>query len=227
VIRLPGLTPYGMREILIAFVITAALCGLFYWLGARYTPWIRLASILPLALFAWVLLFFRDPARIPPENPKAILSPADGTITHIEEVDEPTFIGGRAKMIGIFLSIFDVHLNRAPFPGKVEYIKYTPGKFHDARTEESSGENENTAISFSTGYPGAEKILVKQIAGAIARRIVTDIEEGQAVKAGECIGMIKFGSRTEIYLPAGAPFAARVKVGDTVRAGTTVLGELE
>lgn len=218
-----GLAKYGTREIIIAIVIAIVLVLILFKLGS---PWCY-GAIIPIVLLCWVFYFFRDPERIPPDNKSAILSPADGTITHIIEVDEPEFIGGKAKMIGIFLSVFNVHLNRAPFDGKVTYIKYTEGKFHDARDEKSLSENEANAIGFETSNEKAGKILVKQIAGLIARRIVCDAKLQQEFKAGDVIGMIKFGSRTEIYLPASADFDIKVKVGDKVAAGTTILGELK
>ncbi len=218
-----GLAKYGTKEITISIIIVVAIIFLLYRLG---TPWIYF-SIIPAIFLIWVLAFFRNPTRIPPNNPKAVLSPADGTITHIIEVDEPDFIGGKAKMIGIFLSIFNVHLNRAPFKGVVKFIKYHEGKFHDARDEKSLSENESNAIGFETEQKGAEKILIKQIAGLLARRIVCDVKIGDKVDAGDVVGMIKFGSRTEIYLPIDANFDIEVKVGDKVNAGTTILGEFK
>ena len=215
-----GLTRHGTREILLAAAGTAALILILSLLGLWWL------AILPLLVFGWVICFFRNPVRVAPENPQAVLSPADGTVTHILERDEPDFIGGRALMIGIFLSIFDVHLNRAPTRGTVRHIRYTPGKFHDARDELSSGENESNAIGFETPHASAPKIMVKQIAGRIARRIVCACSEGDPVAPGQELGMIKFGSRTEIYLPADCKLDIRVAVGDKVRAGTTILGEL-
>jgi phosphatidylserine decarboxylase len=218
--RILPLARYGTREILLSALAAAVLIFFCGWLGVGWL------SVVPLLLFGWVLAFFRDPRRVPPENPRAVVSPADGTITHIEEKEEPHFVGGRAIMVGIFLSIFNVHLNRAPWRGTVRYLQYTPGSFHDARSEASSAENEQMAIGLETEHPRAGRMLVKQIAGLIARRIVCDVREDQTVERGELIGMIKFGSRTELYLPAEAGLELKVKVGDKVCAGTTVLGEL-
>lgn len=218
-----GLAKYGTREILGSIIIAAVLVYILIKIG---TPWAYL-SIIPILLLIWVFYFFRDPQRTPPDNPRALLSPADGTITHIMETDEPEFIGGKAKMIGIFLSVFNVHLNRAPFKGTVKYIKYREGKFHDARDEESSTENEANSIGFETEHEQAKKILIKQIAGLLARRIVCDVKIDDKVEGGQVVGMIKFGSRTEIFIPADAEIDLKVKVGDTVAAGTTILGELK
>ncbi|MFH0911561.1 MAG: phosphatidylserine decarboxylase family protein [Planctomycetota bacterium] len=204
-------------------IAIASLLGLCAIFRAAGPAWL---SIFPAILFAFVLYFFRNPARTPPDVPAALVSPADGRVTHIEVVEEPDFIGGPALKIGIFLSLFDVHLNRAPSSGTVRYLRYRRGKFHDARSEASSAENESNAIGIETDHPNAARVLVKQIAGVIARRIVCDCREGDALKTGELIGMIKFGSRTELYLPAEASLSLRVAVGDPVRAGTTVLGVL-
>jgi phosphatidylserine decarboxylase len=213
----PSLTPYGAREMILAGLIAAVLvAGAF----ALRIPWL---AIVPVVLYAWVLAFFRHPVRVPPGDPKAVLSPADGRVTHVNECEEPSFVEGRAIMIGIFLSIFDVHLNRAPLDGVVKSIHYKKGRFHDARSELSSTENESNGIGMETS---AGRILVKQISGALARRIVCDCEVGDELSRGQVLGMIKLGSRTEIYLPADAGFASQVQVGDRVRAGVTILGEI-
>lgn len=183
--------------------------------------------MLPVGLvWAWSLSFFRNPSRTIPSDPNAVLSPADGTITHIMEVDEETFMGGRCLMIGIFLSVFNVHLNRAPFAGTVAHVQYTPGHFHDARTEESSKENERNDIGFLVDDKRMPRVMIRQISGAIARHIVCDTQIDRAHAAGDILGMIKFGSRTELYIPVDAPLAVSVKVGDTVKAGETVMGVL-
>lgn len=217
-VRIPGLTPYGNREILVATLLLAVFCALFVAAGL---PWLCFA---PGGVWGWAIAFFRDPARTPPDDPDAVVSPADGTVTHVLEREEPDFLGGRAVMIGIFLSIFDVHLNRAPYAGTVRYIAYRQGKFHDARTELSSGENESNAVGFELDRPSGGRALVKQIAGAVARRIVCDVAADQPVATGQIIGMIKFGSRTELYIPVDAGFTPSVRPGDKVKAGRTVVG---
>jgi phosphatidylserine decarboxylase len=216
--KVPGFARYGTREIVVALLAVAVLILLLFLVGL---PWL---GVVPALLLAWVLWFFRDPARRSEAGPGAVLSPADGRVTHIEEVEDAEFVGGRALMIGIFLSIFDVHLNRAPLTGRVAHIRYCPGSFHDARSAVSSVENESNSIGFETDAAG--RVLVKQIAGLVARRIVCDCEIGDELERGQVLGMIKFGSRTEIYLPAERALEVRVKIGDKVHAGTTVLGVL-
>jgi len=155
-----------------------------------------------------------------------VVSPADGTVTHVEEVDEPDFPGGRALRISIFLSIFNVHVNRMPREAEVVGIRYFPGAFLDARNPDSKVRNEQLwidAVESGTGVP----IRVKQISGAIARRIVCWLKPGNRVSRGERIGMIKLGSRTDLLLPAEHVAVVGVKVGDKVRGGATVLGRVK
>ena len=213
-----GLVKWGRREVLvITFLGVATALAIGYFAS----PW---WSIIPAVVTLWGVLFFRDPVRAIPEGESNIVAPADGKIVEITEVDEPDFIGGKALKIGIFLSIFDVHINRAPCSGSVEMISYRPGKFLNALKQESSRVNENNSI----GITGSGcRMLVKQIAGAIARRIVCACEEGDLCARGEKLGMIKFGSRTELYVPAGADFHLSVKLGEKVRAGSSVLGTLK
>lgn len=215
-----GLTRYGTRELIHAAVATAIACILLAWTGFWFL------CIFPVALFTFILFFFRDPERITPDNPQAVFSPADGTVTHVTECECSEFFNGKVVMIGIFLSIADVHINRSPCAGIVRRISYHPGKFHDARSPESSRENEANCVYLEAFLPGKPFVLVKQIAGIIAWRIVCSIEEGQTLAAGQKFGMIKFGSRTEIYLPVSAGFSPSVQIGDIVRAGETVLGEI-
>jgi phosphatidylserine decarboxylase len=182
--------------------------------------WIVLALMTPVWLE--IVWFFRDPERtIPPES-DALVSPADGTVTNVEEVDEADFPGGRALRISIFLSIFNVHVNRMPCEAAVTEVRYFPGAFLDARNPDSAVRNEQLwidAILPGSGMP----LRVKQISGAIARRIVCWLKPGDQIGHGERIGMIKLGSRTDLLLPADCAAEVRVKVGDTVLGGTTVL----
>jgi phosphatidylserine decarboxylase len=157
------------------------------------------------------------------------VAPADGTVVDIEEVDEPEFLGGRSERVGIFLSLFSVHINRAPLAGRVGYVKYKPGKFFAAFNQRASAENESNIIGLETDLEtragGKLKVAVKQISGVIARRIVCACREAQQLARGEKFGMIKFGSRTEVYLPPGAA-ELTVSVGDKVHAGRTVIGRV-
>jgi phosphatidylserine decarboxylase len=170
----------------------------------------------------FVLWFFRDPERIIPTDRQALVSPADGTITHIEEVSDADFPGGRAWRISIFLSIFNVHVNRIPRAGRVAALRYFPGSFADARKQDCHVANEQFWTDIEDAGTG-RMIRVKQIAGFAARRIVCWLRQGEDVRAGERFGMIKFGSRTDLLLPTDLGKEVLVQVGDAVKGGSTVL----
>ena len=193
--------------------VVFALCWHPLW-------WAPAALLAPLWLF--VISFFRDPERVVPTDPLAVLSPADGTVTHAGAVEEEDFPGGRAFRVGIFLSVFNVHVNRVPRSGRVLGVRYFPGRFLDARDADCGRINEQLWIDLGEGPP-ARLVRVKQIAGAIARRIVCWLRPGETVQAGQRLGMIKFGSRTELYLPLDVVEEVLVKVGDTVKGGSTIL----
>ena len=216
------ITKHGLREI----GLSAAACGVVAALMLIFLPvWAKAAVVAPAAVFLWVLSFFRDPARRIPPGAGLVVSPADGTVAEIADVHESTYINGQATKVGIFLSVFNVHLNRAPVAGKVEHVKYTPGAFLDARDKDCSARNESNAIGILPG--GGGKVLVKQISGAIARRIVCECAVGDTLEKGQKIGMIKFGSRTEIFVSKSLGLRVRVKIGDKVKAGSSVLGEIQ
>ncbi len=179
------------------------------------------AAILPGSLLAFVLWFFRDPERSIPRDPDLVLSPADGVVADIEELAEEEVTGEDRVRIGIFLSVFDVHVNRAPAAGRVVHSAEHPGTYHDARDPLAS--RHNAARTWAFDCDGTI-LVVRQITGAIARRIVAWSRPGDVLAAGERFGMIRFGSRTEIYLPPGSRID--VRVGDTVRGGSTILGRL-
>ncbi len=164
-------------------------------------------------------LFFRVPKRVPPQGKGIILSPADGKVVGIDEVEETEFLRRRCKRVSIFLSILDVHMNYAPVEGVVEWVRYMPGKFHWAFEPKASDENENQRIGISSALGN---ILVRQIAGAVARRIVLFKKVSDTLTSGEILGMIKFGSRVEIYLPMECTLS--VRVGQRVAGGLTILG---
>ncbi len=176
---------------------------------------------LPALLLLWTLWFFRDPERRIPAEPGLLVSPADGTVTEVSRVPRTDFFDEPATRIGIFLSVFNVHVNRAPCDGVVKTTRYTPGKFLDARHPDSGAQNESNAILLDRGPDGP--ILVRQVAGAIARRIVCAIKPEDKVERGQRIGMIKFGSRTELYVPERVLSEVAVKIGDTVKGGETIL----
>jgi phosphatidylserine decarboxylase len=217
-----GLARYGLAEVVI-FSLCLGGAGALVLAGAVFGHPVWLLLWLPLALL-WLetIYFFRDPERLIPEDPAALVSPADGKITHIEEVDEPDFPAGRALRISIFLSIFNVHVNRLPRSGRVRDVRYFPGSFLDARNPQSAVENEQLWIDMDDADTG-RPIRVKQISGAIARRIVCWLKPGDRVRVGERLGMIKLGSRTDVLVPADPGVRVEVKVGDKVRGGTSVL----
>jgi phosphatidylserine decarboxylase len=169
-----------------------------------------------------IVYFFRDPERQIPTDPAALLSPADGTVTDIGEVEAPGFPGDRAFRIGIFLSIFNVHVNRVPRSSRVMDVRYFPGAFLDARHPDCPARNEQLWVDMEEAQSG-RLIRVKQISGAVARRIVCWLRPGEEIGAGDRFGMIKFGSRTEVLIPIGEALDVQVKVGDKVRGGATVL----
>jgi phosphatidylserine decarboxylase len=210
--RVP-ITPHGLRELLL-FGCGSIVLGA---LALRIAPWAA-APLFLLALF--VVAFFRDPERAPEGGSDAAVSPADGRVTDIAVVEERHFLGGPALRIGIFLSVFDVHVNRAPLDGVARYFRYVPGAFLDARDPTCAERNEANLVGFESPRG---RFAVRQVAGLIARRIVCPLQEGQAVARGERIGMIKFGSRTELLVPAGAPVEVAVEVGRRVRGGRTIL----
>jgi phosphatidylserine decarboxylase len=221
------LAPWGRREVSIVCGAAGALLGAIAVLSVLgEIHWLLLLALPVLAVAGFLVLFFRNPARRAPAGPGLIVSPADGKVTDIESVEEEAFLGGAAIRIGIFLSVFNVHVNRAPARGRVEWVHHRKGAFHDARTEAARRENESNSIGFlreDEGGPPGVRLLVRQISGAIARRIVCPLRAGASVARGGLIGMIKYGSRTEIYIPAGSGVEVRVRVGDKVRGGTSVL----
>lgn len=188
---------------------------------ALLTQW-YIAAILLGALGAFLLNFFRDPARRGSDREVDVLSPADGTVIQIREVEDGAIWPGLTRQISIFMSVFDVHVNRAPISGKIVHYRYNPGRKIAAFAEKSSMENEQNLIVIDDGRA---QVAFKQIAGLLARRIVFDRKEGDSIARGERIGMIKFGSRVDLFLPAKAEI--RVAVRDKVKVGLTVLAHLE
>ncbi len=177
--------------------------------------------VIALGLLAFTLYFFRDPERHPPSGDGIVLSPADGTVVLIKPVREEEFIGGEAVQVSIFMSPLNVHVNRWPVHGTVRFFRHIPGEYIVAMDEKSSTRNERTLIGVE--HAGG-KLLFKQIAGFIARRIVAPIQVGDSAVAGQRFGMIKFGSRVDVLLQPGA--AINVKIGDKTVAGETVLARL-
>jgi phosphatidylserine decarboxylase len=192
--------------------------GVLAALAATFSIWLSLLFCL---LFVCTLAFFRDPDRAAPADPNAIVAAADGKVMDIIEVDENEVLKTKTRRVGIFLSIFDVHTNRAPIDGRVIYREHRQGIYLDARRPESSQRNESMIWAFENPRM---IIVVRQITGAIARRIVAWAQAGDELKKGDRFGMIRFGSRTELYLPLNAELL--VKVGDHVFGGSTVVARL-
>jgi phosphatidylserine decarboxylase len=216
------ITPYGLREV----VVGTVLCAAAGWGLALLPPPANWAAVLPGLFWLYLLVFFRDPPRTVPDDPLAVVSPADGVVTDITDLDAPEFIAEPSVRVGIFLSVIDVHVNRTPCAGRVEYLQYKAGEFLDARREDCTHRNESNALGLVCERWGNAKVLVRQIAGLIARRIVCAAKPGDVLSAGQRYGMIKFGSRTEVILPKRLAFAPSVKVGDRVKGGSTILGRV-
>ncbi|HET7612358.1 MAG TPA: phosphatidylserine decarboxylase family protein [Gemmatimonadaceae bacterium] len=210
------------REGLLFIGIAAVIAVSAFGFAISRRSWgLWLAAFVLLLLALWVAYFFRDPERVGERGPSLVVSPADGKLIMITEVDEPAFIRGRAIRLSIFMNVFNVHVNRYPVSGKIGYVHYNKGKFFNAAAEKSSLENEQMSV----GIEGPSyKVMVRQIAGLIARRIVTYSKVGQEVKQGDRMGIIRFGSRVDVFLPLGSTI--RAKLGDATTAGVTVLGEL-
>lgn len=215
------LTPYGIKEWLIATIIAAAISAGLALLGWYWV------IIVPVILWLAVLSFFRDPIRKVPDNtPDGLfISPADGCVSSIETVEHHDVTDGPAVVVRIFLSVLNVHVNRSP--GKLEVLKvdYSPGEFHDARTEKCPIENESNLVTLRT--ESGEKIGVRQIAGKIARRIVCMVKPGDKLELGQKFGMIKFGSSAELILPRPDDVKVHVTLGQKVRGGLSPIATLK
>jgi phosphatidylserine decarboxylase len=212
------------KEGYIVIGITLLLLALGISLAAVFSDFGRewkIAATLSLFLWLFICWFFRVPARIPATGDKAVLSAADGTVVMVEETDEPEYLKTRCIQVSVFMSIFNIHANFYPVGGAVEYYRYHPGKYLVAWHPKSSEKNERTTIVINRQ---GRKILFRQIAGLIARRIVCYAEEGHTVEQGGETGFIKFGSRVDIFLPLDA--VVRVKCGDKVKAMQTIIAEL-
>ena len=205
-------TLYEGRWIFAVILALGAIGLLLGW------PWLVVIAAL---LVVFCINFFRDPDRVAPEDPLAVISAADGTVQDIVEIEETDVVHARCRRVGVFLSVFDVHVNRAPIAGKVSFLQHTPGLFLDARHLDCSAKNESMTWACAGEHA---TLVVRQITGAIARRIVPWSKLGDSVAKGERFGMIRFGSRTEVYLPMSAEVT--VKIGDKVKGGETVIARL-
>ena len=210
------------REGLLFIAIAALIAvGTFaFALNRRSWP-LWLAAVLLVIVAIWVAYFFRDPERTGERGEHLVIAPADGKVVQITEVDEPAFLKEKAIRISIFMNVFNVHVNRYPVSGVVRYVQYNPGKFLNAAHDKASLENEQSSVGIESG---SNRVLVRQIAGLIARRIVTYGTDGMRVTQGDRMGIIRFGSRVDVFLPVTSK--PRVRVGETTFAGVTVVAEL-
>jgi phosphatidylserine decarboxylase len=204
--------------ILFIFVLNAAIQ--FYFPQAIVFKWI--IYILSFLLFVIIVQFFRSPKLLITQDEKAVLCPADGKVVVIEETEEPEFLKDKRIQVSVFMSPVNVHVNRNPISGVIKYFKYHPGKYLVAWHPKSSTENERTTVVTENRL--GQQVLFRQIAGALARRIVWYVKEGDKVEQGEQFGFIKFGSRVDVFLPIGSKI--NVEIGEVVKGGTTILAEL-
>ena len=204
------------------FIVGAWAIALVLWVTAVRSgaPGWVIAAVVWTLLAIWVVAFFRDPERSGQRGERLILAPADGKVVAITELEEPAFFHGPALRISIFMNVFNCHVNRYPTSGTVRYRQYNPGKFGHAAAEKSSLDNEQSSVGLLTDRG---QVLIRQIAGLIARRIVTDHEVGTQVQQGQRLGMIRFGSRVDLFLPRNTKLL--VKTGDNTLVGVTVVAE--
>jgi phosphatidylserine decarboxylase len=200
--------PEGWPFIGIAWVVLGGLLWFHLWLIAA--PWLLIAL--------WVVAFFRDPVRDGPRGDDLVLAPADGMVVSVIAIDEPAYLRGPATRVSIFMNVFNVHVNRYPARGRLGFRAYVKGKFGHAGPEKASTDNEQSSVGLDTPRG---KVLIKQIAGSIARRIVTDHGEGAEVGQAERMGLIRFGSRVDVFVPPGAE--VMVRVGEHTKAAQTVV----
>lgn len=217
-----GFARAGFTEILCVNLLLVPLMLLGGALALTLHPAFWAVPLLLTPFWLFTFAFFRDPHRVIPDDPNALVSPADGVITHLEEVDEPGFTSGKAFRVSIFLSVFNVHVNRMSRAGIVRRVAYYPGEFLDARAGDCPVRNEQLWLDLEDARLHCP-IRIKQIAGAIARRIVCWVAVGESIAAGERFGMIKFGSRTEVLIPADRVASIPVQIGQAVRGGSDVL----
>ncbi len=211
-------TKYGYSTLAVIAVITFVLICLSFFIQNNYLKAVLI--IVPALLLIFSMNFFRDPDRTPPSRDDAVVSPADGKVLFVKDVVEDRFIQGKAKQVSIFMSPLNVHVNRIPIDGKVEYLQYHKGKYIAAFEDKASEVNERAEFGITGKYG---RVFFTQVAGFVARRIVYEISAGDSVKIGERFGMIKFGSRVDVIVPEKC--IVRVKRDDEVKAGETILFE--
>jgi phosphatidylserine decarboxylase len=213
------LAPYGIREVIISSLCLAATALAL----SALSPWL---VAIPAVVFGWVLYFFRDPIRVIPQGEELVVSPADGQVVDIQEMVEDRFLNEPCVRVGIFLSIFNVHVNRSPIAGIVKDTRYTVGQFFHANSPRATTENEANDVYLHSDRLGLGMVL-RQISGQAARRIVCTCKPDDVLEKGEKFGMIKFGSRTELYIPKSRLDSLKIKLRDRVKGGETVLAVLK
>jgi phosphatidylserine decarboxylase len=213
---LPNRTAFPIASAGYAFIIGAAFATAVLALAGLTT-----LTLIALAITVCICGFFRDPDRIIPDEEGVVVSPADGKIVLADAMDNSPFFSGQAMKVSIFMSVFNVHVNRVPYDGRVKEIDYYPGKFFSANLDKASLQNEHNAVFVEMG--NTKPLCVVQVAGLIARRIICHIQPGDHVLRGQRFGLICFGSRLDVYLPTDIKL--RVAVGDKVKAGTSILGQ--
>ena len=200
----------------------AALAAITFAMALRLRSWpLWLVAIVLTIIALWVAWFFRNPTRLGERGANVAIAPADGKIVLIANIDEPTFVKGPTVRVSIFMNVFDVHVNRYPVDGVVQYVQRKTGQFLNAVTEASSSDNEQVSVGIVAGQ---HRIMMRQIAGLIARRIITDSKSGDAAQQGARMGLIRFGSRVDLFLPPEAKL--RVTLGQRTVAGETVIADL-
>jgi len=212
------ITKYGYKIIIYNGILLAVFVLLYIFYPSNF---LIVLSILTGIFFLFHFFFFRDPERNIPEGKEIIISPADGKIIKICEIEENKYIQGKAIMVSIFMSIFNVHVNRIPISGTVELLEHKAGKFKVAYKDDASVLNEQCIIRIKSIHT---KVLFKQIAGIVARRIINQLKVGEKVKIGERFGMIKYGSRLDVFLPKSSTI--NVQINDRVKAGETIIAKL-
>lgn len=206
---------------LVSVVVLWSVLEVGPWQGRWARLTVSILVVLALAFTLFTAYFFRDPDRVVPDEPGLVVAPADGRVLSVEEVDEPTYMGGRALRITIFLNVFNVHVQRSPVSGVVRHYEYRPGEYLVAWEPKASELNEQASLGIETPEG---PVLVRQIAGLVARRIVTRPREGDTVERGARYGLIRFGSRVDLFVPTSWEIA--VEPGDKVRAGSSVIGRV-
>ena len=198
------------------------ILAMLFWLLSRFEPALVYGAVVAAGLSLFMVFFFRDPKRTPPAGDNLVLSAADGKISQIEHLEHNEHLDSPAVQVSTFLSVFNVHVNRIPLAGTVNFVKWHRGRFHAAFIAAASTENEQSIIGIRRGET---QIVVKQIVGIVARRIVCYLKDSDAVGRGDRFGLIRFGSRVDLILPASTQL--RVEVGDRVRAGETIIGVID